>query len=101
MMYGLMNAKKKNCQIPVVPVVYDAEDHTILHTNAVYLALVEAQGDRRWLSVSITWRKKVTCFASRVPACTEHSVSCEMLGHQASCCHFCLGTNKCPHMVRI
>lgn len=45
--------EKNLCQIPTVPVVYDAEDHTILHTSAVYLALVVAQGDRRWLSASI------------------------------------------------
>jgi len=63
---------KKLCQIPTVPVVYDAEDHTILNTSAVYLALVVAQGDRRWLRASIRWKKNVTRLTSRVPDCTKH-----------------------------
>ena len=35
--------EKKLCQIPTVPVVDDTENHTVLHTNAVYLALVVAK----------------------------------------------------------
>jgi len=51
--------QKKLCQIPTVPVVYDEQNRTLLHTNGVYLTLVVAQGDRRWVSASIRWRKSV------------------------------------------